>query len=83
MDSIVVKNALGGLDTILSQAWRAILEIGRDLYVGYDDAEEQGGFADPHAALAGNLEELHDILLVVLEAAQMPAARASLVNMLR
>lgn len=80
MDSTVVKNAIGGLDKILSQARRAIWEIGRDIYVGYDEDQDQGGYADPRGALGANLEELHDVLLVVLEAAQMPEARASLVK---
>jgi hypothetical protein len=81
MDSLIVKNAIGGLDKILSQARRALWEVGREIYVGYDEeAEDQGGYADPRGALGANLEELHHILLVVLEAAQMPEARASLVK---
>jgi hypothetical protein len=79
MDSLVVKNAIGGLDKLLSQARRALWEVGRETFVGNDDYEGSG-FADPHAALAGTLEELHDILLVILEAAQMPEAKAALVG---
>ncbi|MCC6363114.1 MAG: hypothetical protein IT165_06285 [Bryobacterales bacterium] len=81
MDSLIIQNAIGELDKILSQAKRALWEIGREIYVGYnEDAESQGGYADPRGALGANLEELHDILLVVLEAAQMPEASASLVK---
>jgi hypothetical protein len=81
MDSLIVKNAIGGLDKILSQARRALWEVEREIYVGYDeDSEDQGGYADPRGALGAQLEELHDVLLVVLQAAQMPEARASLVK---
>jgi hypothetical protein len=81
MDSLIIKNSIGGLDKILSQARRALWEVGREVYVGYDeDTKDQGGYADPRGALGANLGELHDILLVVLEAAQMPETRASLVK---
>jgi hypothetical protein len=80
MDSIVVKNAIGGLDKLLSQARRALWEVGREIFVGYDEDDDRGSYADPRAALGATLEELHDILLVVLEAAQMPECRAALVT---
>jgi hypothetical protein len=78
VDNLVVNNAIGALDKLLSQARRALWEIGRETFVSYD--QDNSGFEDPHAALAETLEELHDILLVILEAAQMPEAKASLVN---
>jgi hypothetical protein len=57
MDSLIIQNAIGELDKILSQAKRALWEIGREIYVGYDeDAEDQGGYADPRGALGANLE---------------------------
>jgi len=81
MDNLIVKNAIGGLDKLLSQARRALWEVGREVFVGYDEGDEDhSGFADPRGALGANLEELHDILLVVLEAAQMPESRTSLVK---
>ena len=79
MDSLVVRNAVGGLDKLLSQARRALWEVGRDAFVG-GEYDHQGSYADPEAALGGILEEVHAILLIVLEAAQMPEARASLVE---
>ena len=79
MDSLVVRNAVGGLDKLVSQARRALWEIGRDTFVG-GEYDNQGSYADPEAALGGILEEVHGILLIVLEAAQMPQARASLVK---
>jgi hypothetical protein len=44
------------------------------------DDSDTGGFVDPKAALGDTLEELHDILLVVLEAAEMPEAKASMIE---
>lgn len=75
-----MKNAIGGLDKLLSQARRALWEVGREVFAGGDDDDDRSSFADPHGALAGTLEELHDALLVVLEAAQMSQARTSLVE---
>lgn len=78
MDSLVVKNAIGGLEKLLSQARRALWEITRDRFVGGGDYDDQGSYADPRAALSGTLEELHDVLLVILEAAQMPDVRSNM-----
>jgi hypothetical protein len=78
MDSQVILNALGGLEQLLSKARQALKEIGREYFVGGDD-EEYGGYADPRAALAGTLQQLNDVLLIILEAAQMPDAKAELV----
>jgi hypothetical protein len=80
MDSTVVRNAVGALDKLLSQTKSALWEVEREVYgdPGYGDV--QGGYACPRFAMAGHLEELHDILLVVLEAAQMPEAWGSLVK---
>lgn len=78
MDSSIIKNAIGGLDKILSQARRALWEVSRETFGDYQEFDNQGGYADPRGALGAMLEELHDILLTILEAAQMPEARASL-----
>ena len=77
MDIAVVKIALGSLDKVLSQAKQALWEIEREVFgdPGYGDA---GGYAFPRQAMRMFLEELHDLLLVVLEAAGMPETRASL-----
>lgn len=78
MDSAVVKNSAGSLNKLLSQAKGALWEVEREVYGDPGYGDDQGGYEYPRFALAGYLEELHDILLVVLEAAQMPAARNSL-----
>src|SRR5580704_4478793 len=80
MDKIVVKNAIGSLDKLLSRAKRALSEIEQDRF-GITDYLEVGGFLNPEAVLGDTLEEIHDILLIVLEAARMPEARASLIEM--
>ena len=79
MDMEVVKKALGSLERLLSQAKRALLQIEREVFGdhGYGDA---GGYENPRDAMKAFLEELHDVLLVVLEAADMPETRASLIK---
>jgi hypothetical protein len=80
MDSIVVKNAIGSLDKLLSKANEALWDIAREEFGVSAYPGEGGGFEYPRRALKYFLEELHDILLVILEAAGMPESRASLVN---
>jgi hypothetical protein len=80
VDSAVVKNAVGALDKLLSQTKRALWEVELEVYGDPGYGDDQGGYEYPRFALAGHLEELHDILLVILEAAQMPEARNSLVK---
>lgn len=76
MESLVIKNALGSLDRLLGDTRRALVEIARDVYRHrYDD---KGFWAEPEAVLVARLESIHDALLVVLEAAGMPEARAKL-----
>jgi hypothetical protein len=79
MEIAVVKNALGSLDKVLSQAKQALWDIERELF---DDPRysASGSYEYPHQAMKHFLQELHDLLLVVLEAAGMPATRASLTN---
>jgi hypothetical protein len=79
MDMQVVKNAVGSLERLLSQAKRALRQIEREVFGdhGYGDA---GGYEKPREAMKAFLEELHDVLLVILEAADMPETRASLIN---
>jgi hypothetical protein len=75
MNIEVVKNALGSLDKLLSQAKQALRDIEIKLFGG-----PGGGYAEPRDAMKWFLEELHDVLLVVLEAADMPETRASLIK---
>jgi hypothetical protein len=79
MDIAVVKNVVGSLDKLLSNAKEALWDVEREVFgnPGYGDA---GGYAYPRGAMEAFLEELHDVLLVVLEAADMPETRASLIN---
>ena len=79
MDMEVVKNAVGSLERLLSQAKRALRQIEREVFGdhGHGDA---GGYENPRAAMKAFLEELHGVLLVVLEAAEMLETRASLIN---
>jgi hypothetical protein len=60
-----------------SQTKRALWEVEREVYTDPGYSSDQGGYEYPRLAMAGHLEELHDIFLVVLEAAQMPGARGS------
>jgi hypothetical protein len=77
MDSLVIKNAIGTLDEIYGDASRALLELSWEFFGGrYDDG--LGYYQEPREALEGKLEELYNLLLVVLEAAQMPDAKAEL-----
>ena len=72
MDILVVKNAVGPLDKLLSQTKRALWEIEREVFHVYDYGDKEGSYEYPRGALAGHLQQLYNILLVVLEAAQMP-----------
>jgi hypothetical protein len=76
VDQEVVKYALGGIDKTLSKAKRALQEVEMEAFGGGDDL---GGYESPTDAMVFHLEELHDHLLVVLEAAQMEETRTDLV----
>jgi hypothetical protein len=75
MDKDVVKNAIGGIDNILSKATRALRELEYDRFGGSDDL---GSYESPENAMVFHFHQLYDHLLIVLEAAEMPAARADL-----
>jgi hypothetical protein len=77
MDKEVVKNAIGGIDNILSKAKRALREMEYSKFGGWDDL---GSYESPDDALVYHFHQLYDHLLVVLEAAEMPDARANLVS---
>jgi REase_DpnII-MboI len=80
MDSTVVKNAIGSLEKLLGNAKEALWDIEREEFGVSAFPGEPGGYEYPRDALKNFLEELHDILLVVLEAAGMTESRTSLVN---
>jgi hypothetical protein len=71
MDGTVVKNAIGPLDKLLREAKEALWDIEMR---EFGLSRPGGGFENPHMALKYSLEHLHDILLVVLEAATCPKA---------
>jgi REase_DpnII-MboI len=79
MKDEVVKHALGSLDKLLSQARQAVWEIEREVF-GDPGYGEPGGYANPRGALRAFLEELHDLIVIVLEAAEMPQTRTSLIG---
>ncbi len=76
MDKNVVKNAIGGIDIILSKAKRALREMEYVKFGGWDDL---GSYESPEDAMVYHLDQLYDYLLVVLESAEMPEARVNLV----
>jgi hypothetical protein len=74
----VIKNALGSLDKSLSSAKQALSQIESDVF---NYGLQQGStFEEPRAAMELFLRELHDVLLVVLEAAKMLETRTSLIE---
>jgi hypothetical protein len=76
----VVKNALGTLDELLSTVKRALQQVESEVFGTWYGNDSDGRYENPRAAMGWYLEELYDILLVVLEAAEMPQARASLIT---
>src|ERR1017187_7147558 len=80
MDSAVIRNSVGGLETLLRTAKRALWQVDREVFgdPGYG-GDEGGTYEYPRYAMADYLEQLHDSLLVVLEASAMPQARADLI----
>ena len=77
MNSAVVKNAVGELDKLLSEARAAVRQIEADIF---QYTFEGGGYEYPEAALEALLTGLHDRLLVVLEAAELPGAQSLLIE---
>lgn len=79
MNEAVVRNAIGSLEVLLGRARDALWSIEWDVF-GNPGYGERGGYESPEDALASYLEETHDVLLVVLEAADMPKTRSSLIK---
>ena len=80
MNITVVRNAIGGLDKLLSEVRTALWQIEDEVFGSSGRRYDGGMYEYPQDALEGLLVELHDLLLVVLEAAEMPETRASLVG---
>jgi hypothetical protein len=78
MNIPVVKNAIGTLEKLLSEAKNALAQVEREVFQLWNYRDNLGSFEYPREAMAAFLQELHDVLLVVLEAAEMPEARKSL-----
>jgi hypothetical protein len=76
MDKQVVRSAIGGVDAILGKAKRALREMEYVKFGGWDDL---GSYENPEDAMVYHLDQLYDHLLVVIEAAEMPEARANLI----
>ena len=72
MDKEVVKNALGGIDTILSKAKRALREV---IYEEFGGGDDLGSYESPRDAMVFHFDQIYDHLVVVLEAAEMPEGR--------
>jgi hypothetical protein len=64
---------------LLDQANYALKQVEADTFHSQFSGEE-GVYDNPIRAFGGHLEELYDTLLVVLEAAEMPGTRASLIQ---
>jgi hypothetical protein len=79
MNIQVAKNASGNFQKLLNEAKNALRQVERDVFHLWDYDTSEGGYENPSAALGALLQELHDLLLVVLEAAEMPETRSSLV----
>ncbi|HEY4354687.1 MAG TPA: hypothetical protein VGN16_02990 [Acidobacteriaceae bacterium] len=76
MDTDVVRNAVGGIDALLNKAKRALREMEYAQFGGSDDL---GSYESPEDAMVYHFNKLYEQLLVVLEAGDLPAARADLI----
>jgi hypothetical protein len=78
MDAEVIKNAVGSLESLLSDAKDALWQVQGEVFHQANTTPEKGSFDHPRGAMEGYLRQIHDVLLVVLEAGNLPQARASL-----
>ena len=78
MNIEVARNAIGPLDLILSEAKEALSQVQGDVFNNISYPRAGGSYDNPDAAMAMHLEEIYETLLVVLEGAELPEARASL-----
>ncbi len=77
MNLHVLQNALGELNRLLSRANSALAQVEEEVF-GFTRTHQNRTFEEPRLALGAILQELHDVLVVVLEAADMPKTRATL-----
>ena len=80
MNIEVVRNAVGELTRIWNSANGALTQVEAEAFRQVYSYQLDGWYEYPQAALGALLQELHDTLLVVLEAAEMPETRNSLLN---
>ncbi|MFQ3456462.1 hypothetical protein PMN64_24580 [Bradyrhizobium sp. UFLA01-814] len=78
MRNEVISNAIGTLDQLIFKARDALWDIEREMFG--TPARSDGMYEYPNLALRAFLQELHDVLVVVLEAAEMSETRTSLVK---
>jgi hypothetical protein len=77
MNTIVVQNAIGELQKVLGKARDALTQIEAERH-GYPEYLPHIGYEYPEDALASHLDELQEMLMIVLEAAEMCDTRTSL-----
>jgi hypothetical protein len=77
LDTVVIKAALSGLETELARAQDAKNQIENEISGGH---AKSYGYEDAEAALPLLLNRVHDMLVVVLEAAGLAATRSSLIK---
>lgn len=80
MNSEVVKKAIGTLDELLSKAKSALAQVEREVFKIWTTEADGGTYEFPRQAMEEYLKELYGLLLVVLEAAEMPESRAALIK---
>jgi hypothetical protein len=79
MDTSIVKNAVGTLDKMLSQARHALWQLENEVF-GYPGYGPNEVYENSDSAMEFCLQELYDVLVIVLEAAGMPETRSSLIK---
>lgn len=79
MNVLVVKSAVGTHEKILSKAKEAFWQVESEAFGG-SSRGHHGSYDYPGHAMAAYLEELHDNLLPILESADMPETRSSLIE---
>jgi hypothetical protein len=78
MNTIVVQNAIGELQKVLGKARDALTQIEAERH-GYPEYLPHIGYEYPEDALASHLDELQEMLMIVLEAAEMRGRARGLV----
>ena len=79
MKTDVLEKSLGEINKLLADARSALAQVEAEVFQ-FSIKDQNGFFEQPRLAMASFLQQLHDILLVVLEAAEMPETRATLVK---